>query len=292
MRIVVTGAKGQLGVELLGVLTPAHAVVGLDLPELDITRPQAAAAVADLRPDWVIHAAAATDVDGCERDPALAQAVNGDGTRHMAEGCRRIGAGLIYLSTDFVFDGLKGVPYTEGDAPAPLSAYGRSKLAGEQAVRTLAPRWAIVRTAWLYGVFGRNFVKIIVGKAAAGESLRVVDDQIGSPTFARDLALALNRLLARQLTGVFHLTNAGACSWYGFTRAILDQSGYGRTPLSPITSEVLNRPARRPGCSILANAAWAAAGEAPLRPWPAALADMLAAWRAEGSFPMSPASTP
>jgi dTDP-4-dehydrorhamnose reductase len=291
MRVLVTGAKGQLGVELVSLLTPDHEVTGLDLPELDITRSEATTAVADLRPDWVIHAAAATDVDGCERDPALAQAVNGDGTRHVAEGCRWIGAGLIYLSTDFVFDGLKGAPYTEGDAPAPLSAYGRSKLAGEQAVRAIAPRWAIVRTAWLYGLFGRNFVKIIVGKAAAGESLRVVDDQVGSPTSAHDLAQALGRLLARELTGVFHLTNAGACSWHGFTRAILDQSGFGRTPLSPITSEALNRPARRPACSVLANAAWAAAGEAPLRPWPEALADMLAAWRTAGSFPANPAAT-
>ncbi len=133
--------------ELIEILGLAHEVVGLDLPELDITGPAAAEQVADLRPAWVVHAAAATDVDGCERDPARAQAVNGEGTRRVADGCRRAGAGMVYISTDFVFDGRKRSPYTEADEPVPLSAYGRSKLAGEGATRALAPRWAIVRSA-------------------------------------------------------------------------------------------------------------------------------------------------
>lgn len=235
MGILVTGAKGQLGVELLEILGLTHEVIGLDLPELDITGPAAADQVADLGPAWVVHAAAATYVDGCERDPAWAQAVNGEGTRRVADGCRRAGAGMIYISTDFVFDGRKGSPYTEADEPAPLSAYGRSKLAGEGATRALALRWPIVRTAWLYGASGKSFVKTIVEKAAAGEALRVVDDQIGSPTYARDLARALAELVARQLTGVYHLTNGGSCSWYEFARAILEQAGLAATPLTPIT---------------------------------------------------------
>lgn len=283
MRILVTGAKGQLGVELLEILGLAHEVIGLDLPELDITGPAAADQVADLRPAWVVHAAAATDVDGCERDPAWAQAVNGEGTWRVADGCRRAGAGMIYISTDFVFDGRKGSPYTEADEPAPLSAYGRSKLAGEEATRTLAPRWAIVRTAWLYGVSGKNFVKTIVEKAAAGEALRVVDDQVGSPTYARDLAPVLAELVARQLTGVYHLTNSGSCSWYEFARAILEQAGLAATPLKPITSAELGRPAQRPAFSVLANDAWAMAGLPPLRPWREALADMLTGWQVAGS---------
>ena len=196
----------------------------------------------------------------------MAAAVNADGTRRIAEGCRRAGAGLVYISTDFVFDGGQAIPYAETDTPGPLSVYGRSKLAGEQAVREVAPRWAIARTAWLYGVHGRNFVKTIVTKAAAGESLRVVDDQVGSPTYAGDLARALAQLMAEGLTGVFHLTNAGSCSWYEFTREILRQAGFGATPVAPITSHELNRPARRPAYSVLANTAWQAAGHPPLRP--------------------------
>lgn len=286
MRVVITGAKGQLGTELMRVLAGHAEVIGRDLPAHDIAAPDCAAQVAAAAPDWVIHTAAATDVDGCERDPAMAMAVNADGTRRVVEGCRRAGAGLVYVSTDFVFDGAKRLPYTEEDAPAPLSAYGRSKLAGEQAVQDAAPRWAIVRTAWLYGVHGRNFVKTIVGKAAAGETLRVVDDQIGSPTYARDLAGAIVRLLQRELTGVFHLTNSGDCSWYDFTRAILHRSGFGDTRVLPIASYELDRPARRPAYSVLANAAWAAAGQQRLRPWPEALEDMLRAWRAaDAAFP-------
>jgi len=264
-------------------------VVGRDLPEQDITAADCAAQVAAVVPDWVVHAAAATDVDGCERDPAMAMAVNAEGTRRVAEGCRRAGAGMLYVSTDFVFDGLKTSPYMEADVPAPLSVYGRSKLAGEQAAREAAPRWIIARTAWLYGAHGRNFVKTIVGKAAAGETLRVVNDQVGSPTYASDLAEALGRLLQRELTGVFHLTNDGACSWYDFTREILRRSGFGGTRVLPISSQELARPARRPAYSVLANTVWVAAGEPRLRPWPEALADMLHAWRAmEPACPSPP----
>ncbi|MFB3820397.1 MAG: dTDP-4-dehydrorhamnose reductase, partial [Candidatus Methylomirabilales bacterium] len=277
MRILVTGAKGQLGVELLRSLAPLGEVVGRDLPELDIVRPAAAGAVAALAPDCVVHAAAATDVDGCERDPALAMAVNGDGTRHVAEGCRRAGARLVYLSTDFVFDGAKRTPYLEDDPPAPLSAYGRSKLEGERAAQRV-PDWCIVRTAWLYGPHGRNFVKAILRKAAAGERLRVVHDQVGSPTYAPDLAAAIARLVAGKLAGTYHVTNAGACSWYEFAREILRQAGLA-VPVQPIDTRTLDRPAPRPAYSVLAHAALERAGLPPMRPWREALADMLAALR-------------
>jgi len=286
MRVLITGAKGQLGVELTRVLTGSTEVIGHDLPTHDIAATAYIAAVSAAKPDWVIHTAAVTDVDGCERDPTRAMAVNAEGARRVAEGCREAGAGMVYLSTDFVFDGLKTSPYREDDTPAPLSAYGRSKLAGELAVREVAPRWAIVRTAWLYGAYGKNFVKTILAKAAARERLRVVSDQVGSPTYARDLAAALVRLVRRDLRGVFHLTNSGACSWYDFTREILRQGGFGGTPVTAITSQELARPARRPAFSVLANTAWAAAGEGCLRPWPEALADMLRTWReADPAFP-------
>jgi dTDP-4-dehydrorhamnose reductase len=275
MRILVTGARGQLGVELLQRLAPLGEVVGRDLPEFDITRPEATEEVAALAPAWVVHAAAATDVDGCERDPAGAARVNAEGTGRVAEGCRRAGAGLLYLSTDFVFDGAQRTPYGETDPPAPLSAYGRSKLLGERAAATV-PRWTVVRTAWLFGAHGRNFVKTILAKARAGEPLRVVDDQVGSPTYARDLAGAIAVLLARGLTGTYHVTNAGACSWHEFAAEILRQSGVAAS-LAPITTAELARPARRPAYSVLAHHAWERAGLPPLRPWPEALADMLAA---------------
>ena len=285
MRILVTGAKGQLGVELLDVLRQAHEVVGLDLPQLDITKPEAARVIADAQPAWVVHAAAWTDVDGCERDPGRALVVNGDGTRRVAEGCRAAGAGLLYLSTDYVFDGRKGAPYVETDPVSPLSAYARSKVAGEDAVRAIVPRWAIIRTAWLFGVFGKNFVKTIVEKATAGGPLRVVDDQVGSPTYARDLAEAIQQLLSRQLTGIYHVTNGGHCSWYAFAKAILQQAGLATVPVSPMSTAELGRPAPRPAFSVLANQAWVAAGLPPLRPWHEALAAMLAAWRGTAGCP-------
>jgi len=276
MRIVVTGADGQLGVELVRALAPRAEVVGTTVGDLDLTDPGCPDRVAALRPDWVVHAAAATDVDGCERDPALAFAVNGEGTRRVAEGCRRAGARLLYVSTDYVFDGRKGTPYAEHDTPAPLNVYGCSKLAGEEATRSLDRRWAIVRTAWLYGVHGKNFVKTILDRARAGQPLQVVDDQVGPPTYAADLAEAVALLLAGGHLGVFHVTNSGACSWFAFAREILRLAGLDPAAVRSMTSAELDRPARRPAYSVLGNAAWTAAGLAPLRPWPEALAAMLA----------------
>jgi dTDP-4-dehydrorhamnose reductase len=285
VRVLVTGAKGQLGVELLDVLGRDDDTVGFDLPELNITKPEAARVIAEARPAWVVHAAAWTDVDGCERDPSRALLVNGEGTRRVAEACRAIGAGLVYLSTDYVFDGRKGAPYRETDPVSPLSAYARSKVAGEEAVRAAAPRWAIVRTAWLFGASGKNFVKTIVEKAAAGGPLRVVDDQVGSPTYARDLAEAIAQLVSRGLTGTYHLTNAGSCSWYAFTRAIVEEAGLVHVAVTPMTTAELGRLAPRPAHSVLANHAWAAAGLRPLRPWREALTAMLKEWKKTDTFP-------
>jgi dTDP-4-dehydrorhamnose reductase len=280
MRIVVTGSDGQLGVELTRALGAYGEVIGTTIADLDITNPGCVNRLAALDPDWVVHAAALTDVDGCEQEPECAMAVNAGGTRRVAEGCRLAGAGLVYLGTDYVFDGRKGAPYTEGDAPAPLNAYGRSKLEGEHAVRSLVSRWLIVRTAWLYGIHGKNFVKTILGKVESGEVLRVVDDQVGSPTYAADLARSVALLLSREQTGLFHVTNSGSCSWYEFTREILRLTGKDMGTVRGISSEELNRLALRPAYSVLDNAAWRAAGLPPLRPWPEALTDMLTALKA------------
>jgi dTDP-4-dehydrorhamnose reductase len=278
MRILITGADGQLGMELVRALAPHGELIPSTLADMDLTQPGCADRVAGLRPEWVVHAAAATDVDGCEREPEAAVAVNAEGTRRVAEGCRRAGAGLVYLSTDYIFDGRKGSPYAERDHPAPLNVYGRSKLEGEQAARNLAPRWTIVRTAWLYGVHGRNFVKTILAKAAAGEPLRVVEDQVGSPTYAVDVADAIALLLSRGRTGLYHVTNGGCCSWYEFAREVLRLAGFDPAGVTPITSAELDRAARRPAYSVLENAAWQAAGFPPLRPWREALAAMLSAF--------------
>lgn len=275
MRIVITGADGQLGMELVRALAPHGELIPSTLADLDVTNSGCADQVAALQPEWVVHTAAATDVDGCEREPEQAMTVNAEGTRRVAEGCRRAGAGLVYLSTDYVFDGSKGSPYDEWDHPAPLNVYGRSKLEGEQATRNVAPHWIIVRTAWLYGIHGRNFVKTILGKVAAGEPLRVVKDQVGSPTYAGDVADAVALLLSQGRTGIFHVTNTGACSWYEFAREILRLAGCDSITVTPITSAELNRPARRPAYSALENGAWNAAGFPPLRPWREALAAML-----------------
>jgi dTDP-4-dehydrorhamnose reductase len=269
--------------ELLPALAGHAEVVSSTIADLDITDPDCARRVAALRPDWVVHTAAATDVDGCEREPERAMAVNAEGTRRVAEGCRQIGAGMLYVSTDYVFDGRKGAPYVESDTPAPLNAYGQSKLEGERWVQRLAPRWAIVRTAWLYGAHGKNFVKTILGKATAGESLRVVDDQMGSPTYATDLAGAIALLVSQGHTGLYHVTNSGSCSWYEFTLEILRLAGPAGSAVSRIASAQLNLPARRPAYSVLENAAWRAAGFPPLRSWREALPDMLSALRAVNS---------
>ncbi len=283
MRIVVTGAAGQLGVELMRALALHGEVIGTDAADLDVTDSGCSERLASLRPDWVVHAAAATDVDRCEGEPERAMAVNAGGTRRVAEGCRRAGAGLVYVSTDFVFDGRKGTPYVEEDSPAPLNVYAWSKLEGERTTRELASPWVIVRSAWLFGTRGKNFVTTILEKATAGERLRVVDDQVGCPTYAADLADALGLLLSRRLTGLYHVTNSGFCSRFEFARQILHLAGV-TAPLDRISSEELSRPARRPAYAVLENAAWRAAGLPPLRPWHEALAAMLVALRAVGSL--------
>ncbi len=291
MRVVITGAAGQLGVELMRALAPHGEVIGTDVADLDVTDPRCPERLASLRPDWVVHAGAATDVDGCEGEPERAMAVNAGGTRRVAEGCRRAGAGLVYVSTDYVFDGRKRSPYLEEDSPAPLNVYGWSKLEGERATRDLASPWLIVRSAWLYGTRGKNFVKTILEKATAGERLRVVDDQVGCPTYAADLADAVGLLLSRRLTGLYHVTNSGFCSWYEFARQILRLADV-TAPLDRISSEELSRPARRPAYAVLENAAWCAAGLPRLRPWQEALGAMLVALNAAGSSPVCALHSP
>ncbi|MBM3474955.1 MAG: dTDP-4-dehydrorhamnose reductase [Armatimonadetes bacterium] len=225
--------------------------------------------LAGFRPDAVIHCAAMTDVDGCETDPDSARRINLEGTRNVVEGCGD--ARLIHLSTDFVFDGRRTTPYAEDDLPAPISVYGSTKLAAEDCVREAAPDHAIVRTAWTFGPWGRNFVLSILRAAREQGRLQVVADQVGSPTYAPDLAAALWRLVATDRRGVFHLVNSGVVSRYDFAREIVIAAGMGDVPVEAVTSAELNQPAMRPPYSALANTKLPA-----LRHYREALADCLA----------------
>lgn len=275
-RILVTGGSGQLGTELLPRLAGLGTVIAPGRQMLDLTVEEAIPQIIALRPTHVVHAAAATDVERCEREPDWAQAVNVEGTRRVAEACQAVGVWLLYVSTDYVFDGTKTSPYVETDPPAPLNAYGQSKRDGEIRVQTMAPRWAIVRTAWVYGHVGHNFVATILTRLQAGDRVTVVTDQVGSPTYAADLAEGLTRLVAREATGTFHVTNSGSCSWFVFAQAIARAVGADPARVLPITSAELALRAWRPAYSVLAPTAWRALGLPPLRSWELALRARLA----------------
>jgi dTDP-4-dehydrorhamnose reductase len=277
MKILLTGGTGMLGRALRENLGLEHEVIPLAHADLDITDLEATrSALGRWKPQVVIHAGAWTDVDGCEQDPDRSWRVNALGSRNLAVACQETGAACCYLSTDYVFDGEKSGPYVEFDTPNPISCYGASKLAGERYVQALTPRHWIVRSSWLFGPGGKNFVKTILTKARAGEALRVVDDQVGSPTYTHDLARAISRLIGGPHYGVWHVTNSGSCSWYDFAAAILESTGLTGTRLEPITAKDLGRPAARPRNSVLRNYCWELEGWPPLRSWSDALRDYLA----------------
>lgn len=277
MRVLVTGAGGQLGHDVVAVCGAAgDEVIGVDRDRLDVAdRDQVLGAITTLRPDAVIHCAAWTAVDACESDPERAFAVNALGVRWVREGCDRTGAHLVHVSTDYVFDGTLDRPYHEWDTPNPASVYGRSKLAGEQEA---GPDAAVVRTSWVCGLHGNNMVRTVARLVTERDSLAFVDDQRGCPTFTADLAPALRRLAVDRRTGVHHVTNAGAVSWFQFVREIV--AGLGRDPemVQPIRTADLDppRPAPRPANSVLDNSVWRLAGLPPLRHHTAPLSELLA----------------
>ncbi len=249
MRILITGAHGQLGTELQRALR-GHDLVPMDLPGFDLTHPSCHQHIIDAHPDVVIHAGAYTDVDGAERDPDHAMRINADGTGYVAQASQDIGARLIYISTDYVFDGSKTSPYLEQDEPNPINAYGRSKRIGEQRALSICASTLVIRTAWLYGAHGKNFVKTIVQMASERPVLKVVADQQGCPTSAKDLTQVITLLLPRPLSGILHVTNEGSCSWFEFAQEIIAVSGH-HVRVEPITTDEAGRRARRPVCSIL-----------------------------------------
>ncbi|MGH8987169.1 MAG: dTDP-4-dehydrorhamnose reductase [Acidimicrobiales bacterium] len=299
MRVLVTGAGGQLGSDLVaalgGAVPPAGRrrallgpegkgagvdVDGADHASLPVEdRVAVLEAVLALRPDVVVHAAAWTAVDACEADPDRALEVNALGTRHVAEAAERVGAHLVYVSTDYVFDGSSTRPYVEWDQPNPLSVYGRSKLGGEL---ECPPEATVVRTSWVCGASGKNMVKTALRLAAGDGPLRFVDDQRGSPTFTADLASAIVTLGLDRRPGIYHVTNAGTTTWFDFVRAVLEAAGHDAGRVEPISTADLD-PSRylapRPANSVLDNAALRLGGMPLLPEWHdglARLVDLLA----------------
>lgn len=246
--ILVVGANGMLGRDLVALLGDRGR--GIDIDDVDITSSESVfKVIGNLKPEVVINCAAYTNVDGCESDIETAMAVNGEGVAYLAMACKDIGALLVQVSTDYVFDGGKGSPYVEDDAPCPLSVYGESKLAGEMNA-AFCPEHLIVRTQWLYGLHGKNFVETMLALGAEKDELAVVDDQIGSPTWTIDLARAIMALIDNGCRGVYHAADSEYCSWNEFAKAIFEEAGLNVT-VRPMTTTELNRPARRPLYSTL-----------------------------------------
>jgi dTDP-4-dehydrorhamnose reductase len=287
VKVLVTGAGGQLGRDLVAAFAD-HDVTGLTRDELDVGAEAAVAAtVAELAPAVVVNAAAWTDVDGCESDPDRAHAVNALGPWWLARACARTGASLVHVSTDYVFGGPPGPAapldgagarraWTEFDLVAPVNAYGRSKAAGEELVRRTLPAHHIVRTAWLHGPTGHNFVRTMLRLGHEGRPVRVVDDQVGSPTATPDLAAAIRELAVSGRFGTWHRTNRGSCSWFELAQAVFALADLD-VDLAPQPSTALTRPAPRPSWSVLDDRHATLAGLAPLPHWRTALAGVLAA---------------
>lgn len=274
MRVVITGAGGQLGRSLQEAFADRE-LLPLSHADLEVSDPSVVGGLIALKPELVLHAAAMTDVDGCERDPRRAHEVNGLGTRWVAEACRATGAIMVYFSTDYVFDGHRQEPYAEEDPPHPINVYGRTKLEGELEARSILDpdRLYIVRTAWLYGPGANNFVEKVLRLAAQRESISMVTTEVGSPTYTEDLSRAVRRLVEQTQYGIYHLTNQGACSRYEWAAHILQLAGMVDYPLHPI--ERYERPAAAPPQVVLANTRAAALG-IRLRPWRQSLADYMA----------------
>lgn len=272
MRILITGALGQLGTALQRTLS-ADQLTLVDLPEVDVTEREAIfTAMSDARPEVVIHCAAYTDVDGCARDPALAYKVNGLGSQNVALACLQFDADMVHISTNEVFAGDNLAGYEEWMPLRPCNPYGRSKAAAEVYVKNLLNRFYIVRLAWLFAPGGRNFIHAILERARDKGRLRVVVDEVGNPTYVNDLAAAIGRLIRTRQYGIYHLTNAGACSRWQFANEILRLAGLDDVENAPILGREYRRASQPPPYAALKNIAAAAIG-IELRPWQEALAD-------------------
>lgn len=272
VNILITGGKGQLGEELARQLSPLYCVQVLGKEQMDITRlKQVETAVFTFKPDVIIHAAAFTEVEECEKQRKRAFEVNGLGTSFVVQAAKEVQARVIYISTDYVFDGKKKTPYKEGDEPNPLSIYGLSKWMGEKFVLSYK-HGTVVRTSWLYGHEGKNFVKTILNRAEKRQPVQVVNDQRGSPTYVHDLVQVITQLLKKE-NGIYHVSNTGSCTWYEFAKAILELAGWDPALVNPISTEQYPSTVPRPKYSVLDHQSLVKADIPLLRPWHEALKD-------------------
>jgi dTDP-4-dehydrorhamnose reductase len=275
-RLLITGAGGLLGGYLARRALANHDLLALGRAELDISDPSTVEWVVNqFRPHAIINCAALSNVDRCESEPDLAFKVNAEGPGNLARACQKVGAELIHVSTDYVFDGRKTTPYTIEDEPNPISVYGQSKLAGEQAVRENLQRCYIVRPARIFGIGGRNFASLIVARIKHPEPIRAITDEIGSPTYARDLAERIMTILTLGQPGIYHVTNSGECSWYEFTLEVLRALGKDDVAVERMSGVDLKRPAKRPGYTVMRCLLSERLGLEPMRDWRVALVAFL-----------------
>lgn len=274
MRILVTGARGMLGTDLCEMLSAEHEITGVDIEDVDITlASETRDVIKRVSPQAVIHCAAYTDVDGSESRREEVFRINAEGTRNVALVCAEIGSVLVYLSTDYVFDGDAKTPYREDNPPRPLNVYGASKLEGERFVESIVSTHFIVRTSWMFGLHGRNFVDTILRLAQDRRKIEVVNDQIGCPTYTRDLCLALSAIVQSGDYGLYHVCNSGSCSWFEFARMIAQLWGHTGAEIVPIDSTRLRRAAARPLFSVLDTSLFRKTFGFSLRDWKDALSD-------------------
>lgn len=281
MRVLILGAKGMLGTDILRAWK-SDEVIPADSAEADIRRAEEVRSlISGVRPDWIVLAAAYTDVDGSEQNSDLAFAVNARGAENVAHLASEFGARLFYVSTDYVFDGGSAVPYEPSDAIRPVNVYGASKAAGENAVQRHAREWCIGRTSWLFGAHGTSFPEKILKASEFRNELQVVNDQVGSPTFTKDLADGMLQLLHADARGIVHITNSGTCSWFEFAQEVLCQAGRTAVRLIPVSSAAHPRPAQRPAYSVLSQRSLSAFG-ITMRNWKATIPAYLTDLRKTG----------
>ena len=275
MRTLIVGVQGMLGSDLITHIPNGQQVIGTDINDFDITnQEETLRALGQIKPAWVINAAAYTQVDRCEEEREQAFQVNTAGVKNLALACKEIGTKLLHVSTDYVFDGKTKKPYREGDAPNPLSVYGQSKAEGESAVQNILDDFIIVRTGGLYGKGGPNFVNTIVKMAQERDELTVVNDQWVSPTYTVDLSKAIGTLVKLSPNGIFHVVNSGHCTWHEFACTIVEEIG-STSRVIPISSEHYNRPAARPAFGVLDCSRFTQVTKTTMRPWKEALCEYL-----------------
>ena len=274
MKILITGSNGMLGHDLCEVFD-SHELILTTSKTLDITdQSHVMDFICDIKPDIVINSAAYTDVDGCEENKDLAYSVNGDGVKNLALACREIDACLVHISTDYVFDGSATEPIAEDGQIGPISVYGKSKLRGEEAIQEILDKYFIVRTAWLYGINGKNFPKTMLELAENHSEITVVYDEVGTPTYTPDLAYGISELIETDYYGIYHLTNSGKCSWCEFSRYIFEIAEKD-VNVVPVTAAEFARPAPRPSYSVLENKNWVEHGFKPLRDYKEAIQEYI-----------------